>query len=267
MDAVFQFTNCVQPPANLLFDRGSRLYLNAVSSQTNEKVTVVARLMMPNGKVQSFPRTISLVSGAAATFVTDELPQGFLLSCSLECTVATRRGQTYARVSVYMQDQSFLHVLKAGYITQEKPVSYPPIEVEDPYTGYGNVKEGTLAWSGSQATLTVPANRIWKFLAARFQLQTDATGANRWANIFFTLDTASATIVAPSSQPASLTYIYSFLPIGYNQAVTGASNYVMIGTPELVLPAAFNVDFSISNLQLTDTPGTIYYRVEEFLSP
>ncbi len=270
MDA-FQFNNCIQPPANLLLDRGSRLYLNAVTSQSEETVTVVARLQLPNGKIQSFPRTVSVSAGTVSAFVTDELPQGFLLSCSLRCSVATRRGQTYARVSVYMQDQSFLQVLKAGYITQSKPISYPPIEVEDEFSGYGNPQTFTGTPALEAGPVTVPTNRIWKPIFFYYEVTTGATAGNRYAFVRFLTSQSPASaksfVLSPSPQPANTTFRYSFLFTGANQTVVTTQNHVVISLPQIVLRAGDEFRVNVQDyVALNDSADVLEYYIEEFLN-
>lgn len=271
MSNEFIFTNCVQPPSNLLLDRGSRLYLDAVSSVAGETVTVSAVLLLPNGKIQSFPagtKTVD-VNGLIASFVTDALEPyaGFLLSCSLSCSAATVRGQTYARVSVKRQDGSFSYVVKAGYITASKPISYPPIEVEDALSGFGKVTSTNLIDQGNGTWLrNVTANRYWRLISVIIRSVTDATVSNRIWHLNIYNGLRIATIVASNAVSPSSTTFMTFAR-GLQNVKDGSSNPQAITAPigDFFLGEAGTIELYTNNFSGGDTFTAPIITFEEFV--
>jgi hypothetical protein len=167
---------------------------------------------------------------------------GFLVYVSLQAAVATLRCETYAVVELLDQNGTFQSTLFAGYVTANKPLSYPPINVEDSFSGYGKLVMSDVAPVFYVGTITVPANRIYKPISGYFQVTTDAVVGNRLA-FFMAFNTASArdqfTIASQGAATAAIIARFEFTVVGTSYTSISATpiTYIESAMPESVLNA------------------------------
>lgn len=180
-----RFANAsVNPPTQFYVTHGMQLRLRSVTSQAAEVLRINAQILVDSRLV-----TIALNTPAfAALDTTTEriTTTGFLVMASVTCTVATRRGQTFCTLELLDQTGNFLCSLFSGYVVTGRPISYPPIFIEDPLSGYGNpVMPAITVQNALDLRWTVPANRVWKIQHAYTLVTTVAGGGNRWINLWY----------------------------------------------------------------------------------
>jgi hypothetical protein len=140
----------------------------------------------------------------------------------------------------------------------------------------GNASGGSLVtYTGSNPAAntewseTVPTGCVWRILAIRAQLVTDANVANRRVSVTIT-DVASGNVVFKpvdeSVQAASLTHNYNIAP-QQGHAVADVEHYLPLPISDSwFVPAGFVIASSTLNLQATDNWGAPTFYVEEFFS-
>lgn len=116
---------------------------------------------------------------------------------------------------------------------------------------------GTNPAAGAEASYTVPDGQLLNLKSFRVALVTSATVANR-TPLLVVQDTASTVVwevTTAITQAASITNTYTFVSgLGFTQAAV-ANNRLMIGIPDLWLPAGWKVTTSTLSIQGTDDYG------------
>lgn len=239
----------VQPPTQFYVTQDFQIRVRSVTSQTAEVLTVTANILVDNRVVPV--STSSLPFTNAVNTTTLRVPvTGFLVSCSLQAAVATVRCDTYALVELLDQNGTFQNTLFAGYVTMAKSLSYPPITVEDPFSGYGKmVGVAPTVFAAGNVFCTCPANRV-QILRGLQEYWVSGVGvANRTVNVYYQLTSGAFLYIYSSTvQVASQTWWYSAAQnIGQLTVLSGATNIGQFAIPELYLRAGDVVGFQANN--------------------
>ena len=265
----------LQPPSQFYVQNGMQLRLRSVTSQTSEVLTLNALILFENrlttlaGSTPAFTSTTNTTTVRITT-------TGFLVSAAITAAIAAYRGQTYCTLELLDQTGNFLCTLFSSYVTTAKPVSYPPIFIEDPTSGFGYTtrKVGTITPGGGggpdSCFFAVPANRAWRFLAVNFTILNSAAPGNRLL------------VLSVTKQPGGqagfwLSIQTSIANENYQEIFTTDSNQVnqsaFIGFPliqnpfhALLLQTSDLLSLNITNGQIGDTIQNDIALIEEYVT-
>lgn len=257
----YSFQNIdIQPPSNLYIKENSILKLNCQTTQTNEIFTVTANVLI-NDTIQTITNSVTTSTGG---LLFTNLPEGFLLSASVSSSVALLRGQSYIILKLYDQSSVLQNVLLAGYTTQNKPISYPPITIEDSFSGNVpfTIKNLTLVSSNQIARISCPAQRVYKIHNINIRLLTDTTVQNRQVYLSY----QAATLWCPILQPATKGYTYN-LNEQISQDISLVNpTQISIQIPVITLTRGTSLDINIDNAAAGDAfTGSPVATIEEYI--
>lgn len=284
--------NGVDPPSNLYVQRDDTLIISAVSSIANEVVQFAWRLLLPVAPQAGQPDAPSgaspLISGPGGNNIVmdaQDLPltatktqqfkviqgiEGYLIGMTASATLATTRGQTFARVIIRRNNQLGIAAeaaLFADYVTNAFQALYPNGRFIHYTEGPGFIHSQQVAnpGAGTDWILTVPANTRWQIISFDSTLTTSATVANR--NVQVAIDDGANSVWAhdvaaaiPASTAATIVGTSTSAPTG---VVTTIQSVTL--PPNLILPAGFRIRSATQNLQATDQWSSIFFLVMEWL--
>ena len=270
---VFAFQG-LQPPSNLYVNVDDQLIISAATSQTAEVVTINARLLMPNGRVEDMQFQIRPANTRVVLKQSFPLAEGFLLSVSASAAVAVTRGQTFVRVSLQRSASGAgqpAYVLLADYVTTQAVPGYPNGRILSPTEGPGyiyGVSVGNPS-AGVGWQIANPTNARWKIRSFEATLTTNATAGNRTPQVTIA-DLGGGVFLGPgiASIPASTSAIVSgFACTPYAAASVG--EFVVPIPPDCFLPgpptvSAYLAVSAVGTLG-TDQWSNIRVLVEEWL--
>ena len=255
--------NGVQPPSQFYITQNVKVRVRSVTSQSNEFLTITAGVLVDNRIVPIQQRTIAF--SATDTTVVDLPVTGFLVYVSLQCEVALLRCETYAVVELIDQNSGFVANLFSGYVTSSKPLSYPPISIEDSSSGAGKIRSASTL-GNLPLSVTVPANRLWKLISYDFLYGCDATAANRVLNVVYT---TFAQIFATNPLIANNNGRFNGSIFLQNGTVTLDSGTIVVqtGLISAIWQAGQFFTFAVDGQQAGDFVNTtIIYCYEEWLT-
>jgi len=269
----FRFQD-ILPPSALYIGRDDSLVVQGATSSTSEVVTINARLLLPNGRIEDNQFLLPLPSTRAVTVKTFALAEGFLLSLSATAAAAFSRGQTFLRI--FLNRGSFGsglpgQVLVADYVTTSAGAGYPGGRVLGPTEGTGVARNITAPTplAGNDINLQMPLNARWRVTCGFATFTASATVANRNVQVqilqaapVVSLTTNSVSITA--GQVVNVTFApntpsTSILPL--NQMIQIPQNLILDGT---VLGLGVILTLT-QNIQAGDQWSNINFLVEEWL--
>jgi hypothetical protein len=171
-------------PSSLYIERDDSLLIIAASSLANEVVTINARILTPDGRIQDNQWTIRPPSTRAVVTQTQVLVEGYMLSLSAIASVATSRGETFARAMIVRSGtgvQGAAQLLFADYVTTFVTSGFPNGRIVAPTDGQGLVYGVNVAQPGAGLdwSQAVPVNARWKIRGWKGTFTTSAAVANR----------------------------------------------------------------------------------------
>lgn len=260
-------------PSTLYLQRDDELLVTLATAVTNEVVILGARLLLPDGQIKtvSQPLAITATAYVPQTFPI-QLAEGWLLGVSCSATVATSRGQTYARISLSRSGTNapasgIVQVLCAEYITIAMAIGYPYGGVLPPVSGQGSIRYFNLGafGAGTDFGFALVVGQRWRPQSIFATLVTSATVANRQPRLQLTQGGAFYwEIAAVANQVAGTTTRYLWTAGGPN--ATGIDGTVMQSMPSnAVLTGAASLGTSTFGLQAGDVWQAITVIVEEWL--
>jgi len=261
----------VQPPSRVYLTRDDRLYIRSRNSLAGVILTIGGRLLRADGSISHFRETHSPAADRTATLQPFNLAEGYLLSAVVfPSTGAPRRGETLVELGLLRGiggAVDVVDVLMKDYVAEGEPIGFPGSPVSSALAGRGFVRSivGTDPAAGAEILETVPTDAVWRFIATRAILVTDATVASRipifnfddGANIYYAV---AAQLAIPASTSAGVS-------IGAGQGAADLINTAMtIPAPaNLYLPAGHRVRTTTANLQAGDNWTAPILLVEEWL--
>lgn len=208
-----------QPPSPEYLTRDSYLLVNVFPTTAGGVVTVAARILLPNGKINNCLWTVGPTVGLTKLQAVEPLVEGFLLSLTVSITpvaAPTQRGDTYVQVMLQYGPAPAVNcyrTLVSDYVTTTRTVGWPEGPLNDNLSGPGFLQTHQTAnpAAGADFNFTTPANtRTWVH-ALTATLTTSSTAANRLVN-FQIKDTGTNLIWSFGSQVAqvaSTVYVYN----------------------------------------------------------
>jgi len=167
-----------------------------------------------------------------------------------------------------MVDGKPIQRLVAAYLTDGKTLSWPPGVHEGFTEGPGLIRTitGTDPAANVELSETVPTNARWKLLAMVATLVTDATAANRIANLFY--DDGTDKLLQSTSllaHTASQTRVYAWGQ-GIDKDDSSRGGVVNCQIPvDTPLFGGYRIRTSTVGQQATDNWGAPIFTVEEWI--
>jgi len=262
-----------QPPTPFYLNKDDQLFVYCAGSLSGVRLGLRARLLMMDGKIQTYHEEIYPSSDRSFGAKLLSLPECFLLSLVLQTlgTTEVRRGHVWARVGVQRppdpagESKSF--VLCQGYVERQKHLAFPPGIQESSISGPGLIRlvTSTNPAAGSNPTLAVPTNARWRFIQGRVKLVTSAaTGTRRvWCTI---TDGTNWVEYSPAleTQAPSLTRYYVFTNRPVAQPTGTAFIQIPIAT-DIILAQGWVIGTYTDAFDPGDDYDPLYIWVEEWI--
>jgi hypothetical protein len=179
------------PPSHLYIGVDDSLAVTGITSQTAEVVTVNARLLLTDGRIEDMQFVIRPSNTRAVLRTLFPLAEGFLLSVSASAAVAVTRGQTFVRVGIQRAASGANQpssMLMADYVTTASAPGFPNGRILTPTETTGWVHTVTVGnpAAGADWSAVVPTNTRWRVISFFAQFQTSATVATRAVSLAVT---------------------------------------------------------------------------------
>ena len=261
----------VHPPACKYIAAGDHLVMDSWSSAAPGDLTITARVLTPDGQVQTqrWTHTPNTDRSRATTRV--PLAEGFLLGVLVEAVgIAYARGQCWLLVGIQRGAGAVgvVHEQLIGdYVTGRVRLTWPGGLIRSSVEGPGVLRSVTGAdpAAGAEISMTVPSGARWLLRALSAVFVTDATAGNRQPRLVIDDGTNILFQSAdPSLQAASVTNRYS---AGASLAAqTAAVNTHLLALPsELGLSAGWRIGTNTSGIVAGDNWGAPQLLVEEWI--
>ena len=262
----FSFDN-VPLDSALYVVEGATISFVVQSILVGDTVTCSYRIITADGEVKGFVGRLTTTGAYTQDFLTQTLPECYLLNASLSSFSATSRGQTWASVRVsggYATNNNEVWNVTQGYVRTSVPLSFPPSQREDPTDGNGYLRRvvGTAPAGGAEClelTTGLSSNVLTGFFVV---LTTDATVANRNVSLMFGgLGSSVYRFRAPTNQTASQVITYRFEPYAGRSGLIGTDMFV--GLPHgLRVDPASQIQTLTSGLQAGDQFSVPQYLLD-----
>jgi hypothetical protein len=261
-----------QQPNALYVSPTDVLHVTAATSQTSEVVTVNYRLWLASRATLLGQFTVSPTNNRSIVTADQALQEGFLLSAACTAAVASRRGQTFVRLSLTNSALSApdnVNMFLAEYVTVNETPGYPVGRLLSPVEGPGFFHQVSISnpAAGHDFSISAPNNTRWKILRVAATLTTSAVAANR--QVQFRLITSAGISYAASpivSQTASSTARHSAGPgVPLSAGIANAYQLSLPNDCYLTDDTGSALVSSTGNLQGADQWANIFVDVEEKL--
>ena len=269
--AIQYATQNVPPPAPLYVDTNDAILLQGLSSVAGVQVTLLARLLLPDGKIVPIQQTLSPTSNRTNTSVTIPLQEGFLLGLTVSSSGAgITRGQCFVRAILargIASSNLLTQVLLSAYVDGIDFPTWPPGIYEAIRSGQGAIRSitGSTPAAGAEITEVVPTPATWRIMLITYQLTTSAAVASRDSQLIF--DDGSHILMQMSTgqfQTATNTLRYSWSP--YGGAVGNVNPLIFFPIPPgIFLNSTMRWRTNTNNIQAGDQYTAPQYLVEEWL--
>ena len=235
-----------------------------IESWSNAARTLLIRGATDGGPFAEQHTTNADRSRATETFELHGRPTKLQISPS---AAPVRRGECYVRATLLLDGEP-VQRLSAGYLTDSKTLSWPPGVFEGFTEGEGIIRYvgGTNPAAGAEVAEVVPTNTRWRLISVFIRLTTDATVANRQAQIVIDDGTdLFYSIVAPIVT-ASILRNHLFIA-GYSPLETAfdGNGHVRLPLPNLKMFQGYRITTNTINLQAGDDYAAPRMLVEEWI--
>lgn len=264
----------VMPPTALYVTQDDQLRITVWADVQLTQVALTLRLLEPNGEIHQLQWQFNCQTNIIPNFFQRVLSEGFVLDATLVTTTSsTRRGQCFARVSVFRGvSTGLLHhgVLFQGYLTTACFLQFPGGQIQDSASGPGAIVNTNIAnpAAGVDWVYTVPLQHRARIMMVRATLTTSATVANRL--VILTMQDLSLNtlfgIEPPAVQAASLANAYNW-GAGMPSAAIVANNLKCPLPEQLVLTGGQRIAPATGSIQAADQWSAIWVTVEQWWEP
>lgn len=264
----------VQPPSIVYIQRDDVIIVQAATSQTAEVVTFNLRILQPNGRVEETQFTLRPLNTRATISLTLAVSEGYLISLAATATIATTRGQTFARAFInrpIFGATAPAQTIFADYVTTLVSSGYPNGRVLSPTEGPGNVFLFTSAIPAlaTDWIVNMPSNTRWKIRSINAQLNTSAVVANRLPGVGISQGGTTVYVAnSTAQQAASANVNYSFVPLLPYTENTATQTFIPI-PPDLLMSTSSGqaslIRSNTASLQAGDAWTAAALLVEEWL--
>lgn len=258
-------------PGGVYLSNDEHVRLVAYSSAAGVRLALEGRLVAPDGSVNAIRNELAPTSDRLASTVIANAREGWLLHGQVRVLSGTPKlGQLFARVEVVRGrtgDVIPLATLAQGYLAELSNLPWPHRfnAALGETRGYMRSVTGSDPAAGAEVSETVPTGAVWRLVAFRATLVTDATVANRRVNL--TIDDGTNTLLLKppgADQAASLTYIYQADANGAAAALLSTTQALPL-PPDLFLRAGFRIRTATNSIQAGDNWAAPQLLVEEWI--
>lgn len=234
-----------------------------IRSKSFANSTVTIRGFTSEG-VFNFNHTV--VNTALTQSQTFRIPDIPIMLCVADEVNILNQGETFVTVDLLINGDKVAE-LCSGLVYQSKGISYPATNILDKRPGGGQLTyvAGTNPAAGAEIVEFVPSNEVWRIMAAKFTLTTDANVANRRVHLFFqTGGTGITRFYNDIDHAASLARIYNFSQ--HSDMVDREDNtQIMAPMPQnIILINGVRIATSTTNKQAGDQFSSISFYVERW---
>jgi hypothetical protein len=201
------------------------------------------------------------------------LTEGWLLSLIVNPEDGNiKSGEVWFRILTTRGYPPFMlagEALVAGYATRRALLCWPGSGNQSSTEGNGNLREivGTDPSAGAEINEAVPTGALWRPLAMRFTLVTNATAGNREVHLLIDDGTnAHYNLSAGTNQVASTTWTYT-IGAHAQSGLKGTDTVAIPIPPGILLEAGHRLRTSTTGLLAGDDYSAPNMLVEEWLSP
>ena len=177
------------------------------------------------------------------------------------------QGECYVKLSFRINGEIVMQ-LGAGYVHQQKALSWPWVNQSEPVVGGGRLKviTGADPAAGAEFTVTVPTNRMWKLLSVRCLFVAAAGGGTRKPHLVLNDGSNDFADYPPTDgADASQSLFFMFAPLGA-ASPSNSDNDLMVNIPgNLSLPEGFVIKSLTEGFAGGDNWATPFLFVEEYM--
>jgi len=259
-------------PAGLWVTGEDRLRVTSFNSAAGVTLAIEGRVLLAGHGLRAFAERHVPNTDRTTASTSFAIGEGWLLDVQIRASAGTpRRGQCLAILELVRGGEGGavqpLTVLVHGYVTDTQRRAWPgsPLELSTEGPGVIRAIVGTNPAAGVEIVETVPTNARWRLLALLTNFVTDATVANRFAqlllddgaNIFFASD-------PPAAQTASLALNYAFGQ-GLARLASALATHTWGSPNGIHLPGGFRVRTATNGIVAGDNWGAPTFLVEEWI--
>lgn len=259
-------------PFQFYTDGAESLRFEVWNSVTGVTVALQGRWFSAKGGLQTFARTIAPTADRVRNRLDIPLEVGYLVTLAAFASSGTPRiGHTYVKVSLIRGltgATMLVGQLLGGYVTAEQALGWPGSPIVDSISSGGAVRFiiGTNPAAGAEASELVPTGARWQLLTFGITLTTDATAADRRAQLIADDVTRSYVLSTQSGTQPATTGKTWFWSAGAWLDTDIFSISTVAGWPvDIPLLAGHRVRTSTSNLQAGDNYDAPALVVREWL--
>lgn len=266
-------TDNASPPTETYILPDDLLQLSIFTTVVPILFIVSARILMPDGNVMPNSWSYRITTPRVTSTFIVNLPEGFLLSVTVETDSVGSLGQCFSSVSIVRSQvppRFFTQMLLQGYTTGGCPLSWPPAILRLATEGRGNIRSiaGTTPAPGTNITETVPLNTLWRLSAFSFQLITSAAAGTRGVKLVIDDGTNVVYwIEVPVVQDigAGASNIYWFADGMYTPVATTYNANITLPR-ELLMQPGWRIRTFVLGIDAGDQLNTVRYVVEEWVA-
>jgi hypothetical protein len=243
------------------------LKIRCFNSVVNQVLEVNIIEIMKNGKLIVEEYEFNPTSNRLENIFLIELPHTELKALTIKTKQTTLRGQTYCVASLQRgkgTGAKELITLLAGYISSEKPLSYPPIHLENATEGIGNIILITLEVEQPSINITSPTNTLTKIYQIWGVATLNALSAENRLFLYKHVGDINAPIysqIDTFTTPGETTFLIA--PLGFTQnrlsgfpldsgnlSFISTDNIILLPNETLTLTSLFSTDVDFYTLQI-----------------
>jgi hypothetical protein len=247
---------------------GTTMTVRAFNSNSSMTAILIGiEMIAPSGDIMSFNFILIPSTDRSATTLQIAVPEGWLMSVTaIPQGTIPRRGECFCWAQLQIGASTYT-TLFAGYLMNDKRLSYPPSFLQDSTDGNGLLRSvlGTNPAAGSEISETVPTNARWKLYGIRFTLVDTAAAATRTVNLI--IDDGATTllqVISQTDQIISETKAYEGHHYGYQPATKANEIYLPLPLP-IILLQGWRIRTSTTNINGADDYGAPQMDVEEWI--
>lgn len=282
----------IAPPPSLYVQKDDQVQFTGISNQANEVVVFNIRFLrlevplggQPDhppadlllsdkpvlGTIIEFQQAVPVTLGRAGNTLLQQVGEGFILSLLATATVATTRGQTFAKATIFRGltgTKGSAQVFFSDYVSNFHAASWPGGNQRHVSEGPGflhSIQQANPA-AGADWVFTVPANSRMRPVTLEAQLAVANSGAARpieiivddGVNIVARMATNAA---APINATANVNFSTAGTP-----STSIASDLYAQQPAGMILPPGFRIRSVTTNIVAGDAWTNIWFLMEEWL--
>jgi len=244
----------------------------SVNSYEQARLTIKGRRLTAEGEIVPFAFSHTPYTDRTVKTEVFNLGRGALLNVAVFGDQSPYNyGVTFVCLQIVRGFQGPIEVvgiLVQGYVTVAQGLGWPGSPILQSFDGPGLWRSvfGTTPALGAEIVETVPVNARWHLQSFRATLTTGPIVANRQVDFLFDDGTPAGWRVPLVTNLIASTAWRFYLSVGIADQFGGANNVVYGTLPDhLIMPPAWFIRSSTSNMQVGDVWSAIRYTLREWL--